>query len=53
MKRAMKQKVVLAALALLMALSAKAQTGLQKVYNEDINPLEQVEQAVAQAKANG
>lgn len=53
MKWAMKQKVVLAAFAMLMALSANAQTGPKKVYNEDINPLEQVEQAVAQAKADG
>ena len=53
MKQTMKQKVMLAAFALLMALSANAQTGLKKVYNEDINPLEQVEQAVAQAKADG
>ena len=30
-----------------------AQTGLKKVYNEEINPLEQIDNAVVKAKANG
>ncbi len=29
-----------------------AQTGLKKVYNEEINPLEQIDNAVVKAKAN-
>lgn len=30
-----------------------AQTGLKKVYNEDINPLEQIDQALVKAKSEG
>ena len=30
-----------------------AQTALKKVYNEDINPLEQIDQALVKAKADG
>ena len=30
-----------------------AQTGLKKVYDEDINPLEQIDQAVDKAKREG
>ena len=37
----------------LFAITANAQTGLKKVYNEEINPLEQIDQAVVKAKANG
>ena len=41
----------------LFALTANAQTEAEaapkKVYNEEINPLEQIDQAVAQAKAEG
>lgn len=36
----------------LVALTTEAQTALKKVYNEDINPLEQIDQAVAKAKAD-
>ena len=35
------------------ALMAEAQTTLKKVYNEDINPIEQIDQAVVKAKAEG
>ena len=41
------------ALALLFATITKAQTALPKVYNEDIDPLEQIEQAAQKAKAEG
>ncbi len=34
-------------------LTLSAQTALKKVYNEDLNPLEQIDQAVAQANAEG
>ena len=40
-------------IAVLFSLSADAQTGLKKVYNEDINPIEQIEQTVAKAKSGG
>ena len=36
-----------------MAANAQEQTALKKVYNEDINPLEQIDQALEQAKAEG
>ena len=47
------KKVVLTLLAVLFALMAEAQTGLKKVYNEAINPIEQIDQAVAKAKSEG
>lgn len=37
----------------LFSLSATAQTGLKKVYNEDISPIEQIDQAIAKAKSEG
>lgn len=39
--------------AVLFALSVNAQTALKIVYNEDVNPIEQIEQAVAKAKSEG
>ena len=36
-----------------LAANAQEQTPLPKVYNEQINPLEQIDQAVAQAQAEG
>jgi thioredoxin-related protein len=47
------RKVIIILIAVLFSLSADAQTGLKKVYNEDINPIEQIEQAVAKAKSGG
>jgi thioredoxin-related protein len=47
------KRIVLALFAVLMAVTVDAQQGLKKVYNESINPLEQIDQAVAKAKANG
>ena len=35
------------------ALTVNAQTALKKVYNEDINPMEQIDQALVKAKAEG
>jgi thioredoxin-related protein len=37
----------------LFALTSNAQTALKKVYNEDINPIEQIDKAVAKAKSEG
>ena len=37
----------------LLAFAVEAQTELKKVYNEDINPIEQIDQAIAKAKAEG
>ena len=39
--------------AALITLLANAQTGLKKVYNEDINPMEQIDLALVKAKAEG
>ena len=47
----MKKNLILAIVAVLFALTANAQTALKKVYNEDINPIEQIDQAVAKAKS--
>ena len=49
----MKRIVLSGFLALLLSMTVCAQTPLKKVYNEDINPLEQIDQAVAKAKAEG
>ena len=45
------RKVLTTLLIVMMAIAANAQTGLKKVYNEEINPLEQIDQALAKAKA--
>ena len=39
--------------ALLFVLTTNAQTAPKKVYNEDINPIEQIDQALAKAKTEG
>lgn len=49
----MKKKLFLAIVAVLFALTANAQKALKKVYNENINPIEQIDQAVAKAKSEG
>ena len=48
----MKRMVLLAFVALFVALSLNAQS-LNKVYNEEINPIEQIDHAVSKAKADG
>ena len=45
--------VVLAAALFSMAAQEQEQTALKKVYNEEINPLEQIDQALSQAQAEG
>ena len=51
--KACMKKGITTLLAVLFALFANAQTSLKRVYNEDINPLEQIDQAVVKAKAEG
>ena len=46
------KKVFITLLAALLVITADAQ-GLKKVYNETINPIEQIDQAVAKAKYEG
>lgn len=48
-----KRGIITAFLTILFAVTVNAQTGLKKVYNESINPLEQIDQALVKAKANG
>ena len=48
----MKRMVLLAFVALFVTLSLNAQS-LKKVYNEEINPIEQIDHAVSKAKADG
>lgn len=45
--------LILAVVLLAMAAQAQEQAPPKKVYNEEINPLEQIDQAVAQAQAEG
>ena len=47
------KKVLFVLLAVLFSFSSNAQTGLKKVYNKDINPLEQIDKAVVKAKSEG
>ena len=47
------RKIFIAAFALMVSVMVDAQTGLKKVYNEEINPLEQIDKAVAKAKTSG
>ena len=46
------KKAVITLFTVLFVLTTNAQ-GLKKVYNEDINPIEQIDQAVAKAKSEG
>ncbi len=40
-------------MAILFSVAVNAQTTLKKIYNEDINPIEQIDQAIVKAKAEG
>ena len=47
------KRIVLALLAVLLTATMDAQTGQKKVYNEDVNPLEQIDQALVKARSEG
>lgn len=49
----MKKILMLAVLAASLSLTMSAQTTLKKVYNEDIDPMAQIDQALVKAKAEG
>ena len=49
----MKKRLTTLMLFALVALTMSAQTALKKVYDEAINPMEQIDQAVAQARSSG
>lgn len=49
----MRKTIVISLLTVLFAVAVNAQTATKKVYNEDINPVEQIDQAVVKAKSEG
>ena len=49
----MKRRLLFGIAAMCLALTVNAQTALKKVYNEEINPLEQIDRALVKAKADG
>ena len=49
----MRKIIILSLLTTLLTLSMSAQSSLRKVYNEDVNPIEQIDQAVVKAKSEG
>lgn len=49
----MRKKLILSLLGICLALTLNAQTALKKVYNEDINPIEQIDHALVKASSEG
>ena len=49
----MRKKLILSLLGLCLALTLNAQTAVKKVYNEDIDPIEQIDQALVKARSEG
>ncbi|MBQ2599241.1 MAG: DUF255 domain-containing protein, partial [Bacteroidales bacterium] len=49
----MTKKITIALLAVLLAAAAYGQTGMKKVYDEEINVNQQIDKALSQAKAAG
>lgn len=49
----MNKNLVLSLLTVCLSLTMNAQTELKKVYNEDIDPIAQIDQAVVKAKSEG
>jgi thioredoxin-related protein len=49
----MRRTIIISFLAVFMAMTVNAQTTLKKVYDENINPIEQIDQALAKAKSEG
>ena len=47
------KRIIIAFIAFLLAFAVEAQTELKKVYNEDVNPIEQIDQALVKAKSEG
>ena len=47
------RKIIISLFFVLVTLTTNAQTGLKKVYNENINPIEQIDQAIVRAKFEG
>ena len=53
MKKSFFITTLLAVMLCSLAVNAQEETALKKVYNEEINPLEQIDQAIAQAQNEG
>ena len=51
--RKMSNKFLITLAAICLTMTLNAQTALKKVYDESINPLEQIDQAVVKAKSEG
>ena len=49
----MKKRIFVVMVAVFVLTMANAQTALKKVYDENVNPIEQIDQAVAKAKNEG
>lgn len=49
----MRKFLILSFLASLLTVAMNAQNGLKKVYNEDVNPIEQIDKAIVKAKYQG
>jgi thioredoxin-related protein len=49
----MKKILAITVFSVVLLLTANAQSTIKRVYNEEINPLEQIDEAVAQAKSSG
>ena len=49
----MRKNIIIAVFVALFAFTANAQEGLKRVYNEQIDPLEQIDAALLQAKSEG
>ena len=49
----MRKILILTLLASWITVGTKAQNGLKKVYNEDVNPIEQIDKAIVKAKSQG
>ncbi|WP_295439510.1 thioredoxin family protein [uncultured Prevotella sp.] len=49
----MKRLLITAILMVMTVMTITAQTALKKVYNENIDPMEQIDEALVKAKANG
>ena len=47
------KRTIIVLFTLLLAFAAEAQTGLKSVYNEDINPIEQIDRALVKARSEG
>ena len=53
MKIMIRKSLLIALLAMFFTITVDAQTALKKVYDENVNPMEQIDKALVKAKADG